>query len=77
MYSGFFFFLGKLEEYRNLNSGQRVRVNFDVGKRIKLMQNHTGTHLLNCALNKMFEFTRQKSRYEKMFIKSFSTFDFE
>ena len=31
------------------------------------MQNHTGTHLLNCALNKMFEFTRQKSRYEKTF----------
>ena len=54
--------LGKFEEYRNLNVGQRVRVNFDVGKRIKLMQNHTGTHLLNCVLNKMFQFTRQKSR---------------
>ena len=54
--------LGKFEEYRTLNVGQRVRVNFDVGKRIKLMQNHTGTHLLNCVLNKMFQFTRQKSR---------------
>ena len=58
---GYVWHIGTLEEYRTIEPGKRVKVQPDVERRISLMQNHTGAHLLNCALHQMFEFTRQKA----------------
>ena len=53
--------IGFLEANRTLEPGTRVKVNFDINKRIELMQNHTATHMLNCVLLQLFPFTQQKS----------------
>ena len=53
--------IGTLKPHRKLEPGSRVKVQFQVDRRIGLMQNHTGTHLLNCVLHQMFPFTRQTS----------------
>ena len=53
--------IGTLNPHRKLEPGSRVKVQFQVDRRIGLMQNHTGTHLLNCVLHQMFPFTRQTS----------------
>ena len=53
--------IGTLNPHRTLEPGSRVKVQFQVDRRIGLMQNHTGTHLLNCVLHQMFPFTRQTS----------------
>lgn len=41
----------------------RVKVNFNVKKRIDVMQNHTGVHMLNAVLHQMFPYASQKSSY--------------
>ena len=51
--------IGTLKPHRKLEPGTRVKVQFQVDRRIGLMQNHTGTHLLNCVLHQMFPFTRK------------------
>ena len=53
--------IGFLESNKNVEIGTRVKVNFDIKKRIELMQNHTGTHMLNCVLHQLFPFTQQRS----------------
>lgn len=55
--------LGILAVGRQLKEKTRVKVKFDINRRIKLMQNHTGTHLLNGVLSHMFKFASQKSSH--------------
>ena len=54
---------GHLEADRKISRETRVKVNFNVNHRIKLMQNHTGTHLLNSVLRQLFPFFQQKSSH--------------
>ena len=55
--------IGNLTLGRQLKEKTRIKVKFDISRRIRLMQNHTGTHLLNCVLSNMFQFASQKSSH--------------
>lgn len=55
--------IGNVAIGRQLKEKTRVKVKFDISRRIRLMQNHTGTHLLNCVLSNMFQFASQKSSH--------------
>ena len=46
-----------------LSVGQTVQVRLNSEHRIACMQNHTGTHLLNAALNSLLPLTAQKSSF--------------
>ena len=61
--------IGYLDPNKTLQPGTRVKVNFDINKRIELMQNHTGAHMLNSILVQMFPFSQQTSSHisEKAF----------
>ena len=59
--TGHVWHMGLCEPHRTIEPGKRVNVQFKVSRRIMLMQGHTGVHLLNCVLHKMFRFTRQQS----------------
>ena len=61
--NGHVWHIGTVALGRQLIEKSRVKVKFDINRRIKLMQNHTGTHLLNGVLRKMFKYASQKSSH--------------
>lgn len=61
----------------SITSQEKGRLTLDAMRRIRLMQNHTGTHLLNSVLNKILPLTCQKSSVieEAQFKYDFSIFN--
>ncbi len=57
-----------------LKKGQKVKAKLDVGHRIKCMQNHTATHLLNAALHKLLP---AKTMMQMSSLVTYDHFNFE